>query len=125
MGDTGKWTSCSLGPALPLIRCIKPNEQQQRGHFSFELVKCPGSVPGLLENVRATGRLRLPPGLRVLPGKVPIAEPEHLAALEWWRPVRFSGRLGAEGKKGKELVGRETLSSAMGITEFGNGYWGT
>ncbi|KAI4586622.1 hypothetical protein MJG53_004409 [Ovis ammon polii x Ovis aries] len=34
------------------IRCIKPNEQQQRGHFSFELVNVQAQYLGLLENVR-------------------------------------------------------------------------
>uniref|UniRef100_A0A8B9WIV0 Unconventional myosin-Ia n=1 Tax=Bos mutus grunniens TaxID=30521 RepID=A0A8B9WIV0_BOSMU len=34
------------------IRCIKPNEHQQRGHFSFELVSVQAQYLGLLENVR-------------------------------------------------------------------------
>ncbi|XP_020734070.2 unconventional myosin-Ia [Odocoileus virginianus] len=34
------------------IRCIKPNEHQQRGHFSFELVSVQARYLGLLENVR-------------------------------------------------------------------------
>lgn len=42
--------ACALHPSTP--RCIKPNEHQQQGQFSSELVAVQTRYLGLLENVR-------------------------------------------------------------------------
>ncbi|XP_004466213.2 unconventional myosin-Ia [Dasypus novemcinctus] len=93
------------------IRCIKPNEQQQQGHFSSELVEAQVRYLGLLENVRVRRA-----GYAYRQGYRPFLERYRLLSRSTW--PRWSGgdREGVEKVLGELSMAPEEL--AFGKTKI-------
>ncbi|XP_006757419.1 PREDICTED: unconventional myosin-Ia [Myotis davidii] len=73
------------------IRCIKPNEHQQRGHFSRELVATQARYLGLLENVRVRRA-----GYAFRQGYRPFLERYRLLSRSTWPRWNGGDREGVE-----------------------------
>ncbi|XP_060051100.1 unconventional myosin-Ia isoform X2 [Erinaceus europaeus] len=82
------------------IRCIKPNEQQQRGLFSSELVAVQARYLGLLENVRVRRA-----GYAFRQGYGPFLERYRLLSKSTWPHWNGGDREGVE-----KLLGELSLS---------------
>ncbi|XP_034499504.1 unconventional myosin-Ia isoform X4 [Ailuropoda melanoleuca] len=83
------------------IRCIKPNEYQQRGQFSSELVAVQTRYLGLLENVRVRRA-----GYAYRQGYRPFLERYRLLSRSTWPCWNGGDREGVE-----KVVGELSLSS--------------
>ncbi|XP_040493088.1 LOW QUALITY PROTEIN: unconventional myosin-Ia [Ursus maritimus] len=93
------------------IRCIKPNEHQQRGQFSSELVAIQTRYLGLLENVRVRRA-----GYAYRQGYRPFLERYRLLSRSTWPRWNGGDREGVE-----KVVGELSLSSeelAFGKTKI-------
>ncbi|XP_032145998.1 unconventional myosin-Ia isoform X2 [Sapajus apella] len=93
------------------IRCIKPNEHQQRGQFSSDLVATQAQYLGLLENVRVRRA-----GYAYRQGYGPFLERYRLLSRSTWPRWNGGDREGAE-----KVLGELSISSgelAFGKTKI-------
>ncbi|XP_007948197.1 unconventional myosin-Ia [Orycteropus afer afer] len=93
------------------IRCIKPNEHQQHGQFSLELVATQVQYLGLLENVRVRRA-----GYAYRQGYGPFLERYRLLSRSTWPRWNGGEREGVEKVMGELIVASEEL--AFGKTKI-------
>ncbi|XP_073069504.1 unconventional myosin-Ia isoform X1 [Manis javanica] len=93
------------------IRCIKPNDQQQRGQFSSELVAIQAWYLGLLENVRVRRA-----GYAYRQGYGPFLERYRMLSQSTWPRWNGGDREGVEKVMGALSVSSEEV--AFGRTKI-------